>query len=170
METWKKIEGCEGYSVSNMARVRNDRTGLLKKPSDNGNGYMRVNLHGNKHMYLHRLVAAAFIENPENKPHINHKDGNPKNNLPENLEWCTSGENQKHRYRVLGKTQKRSHINKMVQCSNQATSRPVLCVETGIEYASRSEAERMTGICNGSICACVKEAWRTAGGYHWRDA
>jgi len=69
-------------------------------------GYRRVNLSLGKvvkRARVHRLVAQAFIENPLNKPFVNHKDGNKLNNCVENLEWCTSSENEHHSYNVLGK-------------------------------------------------------------------
>lgn len=69
-------------------------------------GYLVVNLYIDrklKQFRVHRLVASAFINNPENKPHINHKDGNPKNNHVNNLEWCTPKENVNHSLYVLGR-------------------------------------------------------------------
>lgn len=67
-------------------------------------GYLCVNLYHDRKMRqirIHRLVALAFIPNPENKPHINHKDGNPQNNDYRNLEWCTPKENVNHAIKVL---------------------------------------------------------------------
>ena len=69
-------------------------------------GYVRAKLSldsGVKRMRIHRLVADAFLSNPENKPAVNHIDGNKKNNKVENLEWCTHSENEHHSYRTLGK-------------------------------------------------------------------
>ena len=72
-------------------------------PSCNGNGYLYVSKQSGrktKHYYVHRLVAEAFIENPLNKPEVNHIDGNKRNNIVENLEWCTRGENIIHAYKT----------------------------------------------------------------------
>lgn len=101
-EEWRDIEGYVGiYKVSSRGRILSLHTkkGFIRSQSINKNGYCEVSLskNGNKtHYRVHRLVAAAFIENPENKPHVNHIDSNRANNAIENLEWVTPAENVNH--------------------------------------------------------------------------
>ncbi len=118
-ENWKAIAGFEGeYEVSDMGRVRGlDRmigarwTGNLRRwkgrilsPTIYSTGYPMVNLRNNrKALSVHRLVAKAFIPNPENKPQVNHLNGIKTDSRAVNLEWCTASENEKHSYAVLGK-------------------------------------------------------------------
>ena len=110
MEEWRDIKGYEGlYQVSNEGEVRSlnyNHTGTIHtlNPSSNNRGYEHVNLFkdGERKMkQIHRLVAEAFIENPDNLPHINHKDENPHNNKVENLEWCTPAYNNAYGGRAL---------------------------------------------------------------------
>ena len=95
-EEWKETK--EHYLVSNFGRVKNKYWKILK-PIKKENGYYRVYLKS-KWYPIHRLVAEAFIPNPDNKPQVNHIDGNKKNNNVNNLEWCTAGENIKHAYKT----------------------------------------------------------------------
>lgn len=98
-----KVEAGE-FIVYENGDVINAKTKNKLKHYENGVGYYRVGLYcgNNKHKsyYIHRLLAMAFIPNPENKQFINHIDGNPKNNNLSNLEWCTKSENNLHAYKT----------------------------------------------------------------------
>lgn len=134
-EEWRKIpDAPEQYEVSNLGRVRS----LQGRVFDNGrvhkgrvlsqgvkdNKYLFISLgRGFQNKYVHRLVAAAFIPNPDNLPMVNHKDGNKQNNNVNNLEWSNKSLNALHYYRVLG-------TSKIA---------PVIDLETGVYYNSALE-------------------------------
>ena len=94
METFKKIEEFNNYSISNLGNVRNDKTGRILKQYIKPSGYKQVQLGAKTTpQYVHRLVGKAFIPNNQNKPQINHKNGDKGDNRVENLEWVTASEN-----------------------------------------------------------------------------
>lgn len=164
----KTISGTN-YEVSSNGEVFNFLSGKKIAPQNNGHGYLYVNLHVNgKHTkkYVHRLVAEAFIPNPDNKPCVNHKDGRRNNNSLNNLEWCTHEENISHGAKVLKTfSQYRTH--------NEKTSKPVVCFEVSsgsiiAKYESIRQASRAEHISKSSIKAALNGQQKTAAGKVWR--
>lgn len=102
IEIWKEITDCPGYEISSFGRIRNSKGKILKTYIQNC-GYENIKFNGQGlkcHKQVHRLVAEAFIPNPDNCSYVNHKDGNKLNNLVENLEWCTNSQNILHARRT----------------------------------------------------------------------
>lgn len=102
---WVKIKQNPNYSINNNGEIRNDLTGKIKTPFVNKKtGYLTVDLWNDnkcKKYTIHRLLAESFIPNPENKPTVDHKDGNRSNNSLENLRWATYDE-QNSRFETIG--------------------------------------------------------------------
>lgn len=161
-ELFKDVKGYEGlYQISNLGRVKSlPRNGTINaerilKSTINNSGYNTVILaKQNKCQthFVHRLVAEAFIPNPDNLSQVNHKDENKLNNDASNLEWCTPSYNVNYGTR------------------NDKASKPVQCIETGIIYKSAVEAEKKTGSCSRHIAHVCKGKRKTTNGYHWKYA
>lgn len=166
----KLIPNFENYSVTMSGRVINNTTKKCKKPSDNhsGKGYLYVDLYNNgkrKRFYIHRLVAELYISNPDNKPYVNHIDGNPKNNKCENLEWCTALENVEHASKILGVMQQYNAANKNRQRAVKQID--VVTNKVIAVFESIREAERQTGINSSYISQICRGKFKQCFGYSW---
>lgn len=162
-EVWRSVPGWDDcYQVSSMGRVksleryvRNTSTSFRKLPERilkqdcMQDGYLGVSLSRHqvpKYVKVHRLVAAAFIPNPDNLPVVNHKDGNKHNNCVENLEWCTIAYNNEHA-RVTGLTP--PPCEEFIDAGKThavASRKRVMLLETGQIFNSRQEAHEQLGV------------------------
>lgn len=214
LEEWKPIKFYEGlYEISNLGRVKSlerYRKGInnssifvperiLKPNLCKSTGYLQVSLHNNtkqKVCSVHRLVAIAFIENPENKPQVNHIDGNKQNNCVDNLEWTTCQENIQHAWDTginkltnkqkqglqkgwdnWEKNLKKAQANitkESIEKSAKKHRKPVIAtnLQTGEEiyFISQSEAEKQLKLAGGSTTNVLKGKFQQAGGYTFRYA
>ena len=168
-ENWKAVVGYEGlYEVSDLGRVRSlnyNKTGVIQvlKPRASKDGYVRVKLSKEgkaKTLCVHRLVAQAFIPNPDGLPEVNHKDENPANNCVENLEYCDRS------YNINYGTRNEKAAKALSIPVAQYTKSGIL-VQT---YEGIKEAARRTGINRGNIIECCKGKLKSCGSFIWKYA
>ena len=150
--------------MSNLGNVKSlnyNNTGCeaMLRPGTRHDNYLFVSLTKNgvcRQFTIHRLVAQAFIPNPNCYPQINHKDEDKTHNRVSNLEWCDAKYNNNYGTRS--------------QRANVATRKPVRCVETNEIYPSVNAAAEATGILAASITNCLHGRSQTSGGFHWKFA
>ncbi|ANY28833.1 HNH endonuclease [Lactococcus phage 4R15L] len=161
VETFVKIEGFENYEVSNLGKIRNIKSGKILKPILRRDGYLTHNLYGHnkqKHLLLHRILATAFIDNPEEKPCVNHIDENKLNNDLSNLEWCTVRENLVHGTRMKRIAEKLSQKVIQLDLNDNVLN----------EFESMNQAERETRVALSSISSCCNGRTKSGGGFKWK--
>lgn len=174
-EIWLDIKDFKGiYQVSNLGRVKSLARDIIcrgrllhfkeviLKSAIGRDGYKRVALSkdGKQKMFLvHRLVADAFIPNPNNYPIINHKDEDKANNVPENLEWCT------HKYNNNYGTTQQRHAQKLKKSILQIEAKTNEIIR---EWSSAMDVEREIGYDQANISKCCLGQRKTANGFKWR--
>ena len=174
MEIWKDVPGYIGlYKVSNYGRVKSVKKSLVLKTCGSGNRYKTVALCNGmrKTFRVHRLVAAAFIPNPDNKPCVDHIDGDKSNNRADNLRWVTTKEN-------CNNPITKSRLNKKIgeymvgrlgglhQRAKQIAMYSI-CGDLIKTFLSVKDAQRETGLNDSNIVKCCKGIKKTCGGYIW---
>ena len=170
-EEWKVIKDYPNYMVSNLGIVKSlnyRHTGIEKilKPNIDNRGYLIVKLYKNrkfKSFMVHRLVAQAFIPNPNNYPQVNHKNEIKDDNRPENLEWCDNYYNT--HYGTRNKRIGEKHING--KCSKPVLQIDQLTDTIIAEFPSTREVERQLGISQSNISNCCNGKRNIAGGFKW---
>lgn len=185
MEDWKIIEEYPNYMVSSEGKVksikRNDsrgchRKGKILSPRYNTRGYISVVLYKNgepQTFRVNRLVAQVFIPNPDNKPYVDHINGDRADNRVCNLRWVTHKENMNN---PLTRLKLKNGIGQKIatECSRLKTSKPVLQFSKNGDFIrkwdSASVAERDGNFNDTSIGNCCKGKFKTSGGYIWRYA
>ena len=156
MEVWKVLDLYPKYSISSLGRLKRNFDNKIINGYKNKKGYIRFDLcvDGKRIVkHAHRLVAESFIDNIDNKPYINHKNGIKTDNRVENLEWCTPKENSTHAFNELN--------------VKQHNCKQVIRKDTGQIFKSASEAARSVGGNSGCIVRVCKKQRQTYKGIIW---
>lgn len=167
LEEWRYVVGFEDYMVSNLGNVKSlnymktHKEKLLKQQIDK-DGYHTVCIKQVPRK-VHRLVAQAFIPNPNSLPLVNHKDEDKGNNKVPNLEWCTYKYNNTYNDRAIksGKKNKKSLFNS----NTKFRSKPVLCHQNSKIYMSQTQAGKHLNVNDGNIGKVIKGIYKHTGGY-----
>lgn len=171
-DTWKYIKNYKGiYKINTKGEIYSFYTQKYLKSKKHPKGYLYIGLckKGKRNTFkIHRLVAQTFILNPENKPQINHIDGNKSNNCVKNLEWCTNGENQKHAF--LNGLQTPNFLGKFGK--NNPSSIPIIQLTLNDvfikEWENGRQIERELGYKHGYIAGVCTGKYKSAYGFKWK--
>ena len=150
-EQWRPVRGFP-YDVSNAGRVRNAKTGLVLCQGKGSNGYLALHLGRAVQFRVHRLVAEAFLPNPEGKAHVNHRDGTRSNNAVSNLEWVTASENHKHAHAFLPR---KVHSKVRAVVLSDASGEMI--------FPTVSSAARVMGVVDGSVASAASRMHKVHG-------
>ena len=169
MEEWRVINDYPNYSISNLGNVKNNKTGKFLKSCVKG-GYLHISLTNDKikkTFKVHRLVALAFIENPENKSDVNHKNKNKLDNTLWNLEWMTRRENNQHK--CIGLIYKSNKNKKIIRLSkdNAEIIEKYNSIEDAGNWAFENKLTKNSHNGRNSIGNCVNGLSKTAYGFCW---
>ena len=166
---WKIVKQNNNYMVNENGQIKSIKKDKILTPKLNHDGYLRIQLwKNNKNVYvaIHRLVAEAFINNPYNKPFINHIDGNKSNNNVSNLEWCTQKENIRHAYDT-GLAHGRRNEQNVNSKKINVYDKNMNFIKT---YPSTMEIERQLNISHALISAYCKNKKIYKNIYYFRYA
>ncbi len=173
IEIWRTVEGHNSYQVSSLGRFRSFKRGEMNVLSfdNHGHGYLRITFceDGKAKKYpAGRLVGLAFVHNPNNKPQINHENGIKTDNNPNNLTWCTQGENNSHAYRTgLSKGSAFGKKGKLSACS-----KPIRQLTKKGEFIASYDSVRLAAEATGVDARRISDnALGTkpgGGGFDWR--
>ena len=169
MERWSIIKDFPNYEVSTDGNIRHSYGKKSRKSVQDHNGYYKTELYNNGKRSvkrINRLVAEAFIPNPDNLPEVNHKDGNKHNNNVDNLEWITKSDNMKHGFKNGIIKPSRGMLGKK-NPNGGRKGIPIRIIETGEVFSSSIECEKVKGLDNRHINDCLKGRQLTHGGYHF---
>ena len=177
-EIWKDIPGYEGlYQASNLGIIKSLKRIAKKEYNNNrivherimngtknADGYLKVHFKNkerniDKGLFIHRLVAKAFLPNPDNLPQVNHKDGNKTNNRIDNLEWCSNLYNQQHAWK--------NKLHKPTMHKGKKVKQYDMEGNFIKEYRSISMASKKTKINISNIYRVLNKKRKMAGGYIW---
>lgn len=167
MESWRIIEGTT-YRISNLGRIQNSK-GKILSPYKNKFGYLNIDLFVNGKKWkckVHRLVATAFIPNPDSLPMVNHKDEDKANNNITNLEWCDNSYNLSYGSRAEKMFKSRKERNR--KTAQKQVMQLDLQNNIIADYNSISEASRFTGISCGAIWQSCNQGCITNKLYKWK--